>query len=482
MPYTSTTESSPVTNKWYGNGGLLASSTNPYVPNHGKVQYNRGGTNHPTAVSLAKKRRSANSRFEWVPVLIRKGPKLLHKVWSHRLKKMVWARAVSEVRWKLKRVPSYSMPKPLKGLDLPPNALSYASSQTSYYAGSREGSLRYIGRPPYGAYYWDITGDLTARVFPSGPAFGPNVSSYTGGYGPNHPNTFAAITRCDEKSTGKLYEKAKRQSINLAQALAERSQTSKLILDLIKGLVSFWIKIKKADLFGAFGSILPKSPKEIANIHLMYRYGVMPLINDFKGAIDALKSPEDTYYKLHTSSKEELPRTVVYDVTQSINGVKARTVIYHWAEVKVVHKMRIRIRSNLDAFKSSMKSFGFSNPNALAYELIPFSFVVDWFIPIGDYLSKTDAFEGLTLDAATKTVLCKEFYQFERTFEEDVSNPYYKLVTPKTVGFVCERFSCNRTLLRSPPPLPNPDFSIDQKIIRKNVLTALALIVQLKKR
>jgi hypothetical protein len=44
---------------------------------------------------------------------------------------------------------------------------------------------------------------------------------------------------------------------------------------------------------------------------------------------------------------------------------------------------------------SVVDAFGLSNPLTVAWEIIPFSFVVDWFLPIGDALKGLTAFSGL---------------------------------------------------------------------------------------
>lgn len=49
------------------------------------------------------------------------------------------------------------------------------------------------------------------------------------------------------------------------------------------------------------------------------------------------------------------------------------------------------------------KLLGFTNPAAVLWEATPFSFVVDWFLPIGDYLKTLD---GSTLNGL---LLCKDF-------------------------------------------------------------------------
>jgi hypothetical protein len=40
---------------------------------------------------------------------------------------------------------------------------------------------------------------------------------------------------------------------------------------------------------------------------------------------------------------------------------------------------------------------GFVNPAVIAWELVPFSFVVDWFVPVGNFLSQWTDFVGLSL-------------------------------------------------------------------------------------
>jgi hypothetical protein len=42
----------------------------------------------------------------------------------------------------------------------------------------------------------------------------------------------------------------------------------------------------------------------------------------------------------------------------------------------------------------SLASLGVTNPLEIAWELVPFSFVVDWALPVGQYLSSLDAMFG----------------------------------------------------------------------------------------
>jgi hypothetical protein len=50
---------------------------------------------------------------------------------------------------------------------------------------------------------------------------------------------------------------------------------------------------------------------------------------------------------------------------------------------------------------------GFTNPINLLWELIPFSFVADWFLPIGSYLEALKAWEGATFLGGSRTLFTR---------------------------------------------------------------------------
>jgi hypothetical protein len=51
-----------------------------------------------------------------------------------------------------------------------------------------------------------------------------------------------------------------------------------------------------------------------------------------------------------------------------------------------------------------MSQLGMANPLSLAWELLPYSFVVDWFLPIGQFLSSLDYALGLEFRYGWMTV------------------------------------------------------------------------------
>jgi len=56
---------------------------------------------------------------------------------------------------------------------------------------------------------------------------------------------------------------------------------------------------------------------------------------------------------------------------------------------------------------ASAKEIGLTNPLLIAWELLPFSFVADWFIPLGSYIGNMDATIGCTFESGYRTVFQK---------------------------------------------------------------------------
>jgi hypothetical protein len=68
---------------------------------------------------------------------------------------------------------------------------------------------------------------------------------------------------------------------------------------------------------------------------------------------------------------------------------------YNVWQTKIVSK-RVKARYYVrNAGMKQLAQIGITNPALLVWELIPYSFVVDWMIPVGDWLSSLDALVGV---------------------------------------------------------------------------------------
>lgn len=160
------------------------------------------------------------------------------------------------------------------------------------------------------------------------------------------------------------------------------------------------------------------------NMWLEYRYGWRLLLKDI---IDSLKAT----YDLYNSSLKQRVTCADFAVTErtfvqpgTVNGRLGGYFGPQQWDVTVTEKCRydvkyvIYYRDNNPQL-GTMQQYGITNPFLLAWELVPYSFVVDWFVPVGNLLQGLDAFLGKEFLAGTVSYT----YDEQKTFT--FSNPMY---------------------------------------------------------
>lgn len=167
--------------------------------------------------------------------------------------------------------------------------------------------------------------------------------------------------------------------------------------------------------------------QNIANAHLNYSFGWRPFINDlndiWKFAFKFRKQLNDL------KSKNLQPKTFRYMVKNS--GRFSKTNNYSWGvnssfcTINTVQNVTISYRFNLpdlDNYLNIVKAFfdyyGLRPSLALAWELVPFSFVVDWFVGVGRFLQQ---FDKPLLDLGIEIIDCcvsrKVTWELTQNFE-----------------------------------------------------------------
>lgn len=179
--------------------------------------------------------------------------------------------------------------------------------------------------------------------------------------------------------SNQLRSQIKGKGVNLAQAMAEYAQTASTFAS---------VAARAANLTRAIVTRNPRllSPrggwsKATANAWLEYQYGIKPAMSDLSGAYDALKNrskslePSVTIRARHREQETYLSSSGGVSYSDSYTREDKATAIVFYNNLTLLQ---------------SLGQFGFTNPAALAWELIPFSFVVDWFLSIGDFLASLD--------------------------------------------------------------------------------------------
>lgn len=183
----------------------------------------------------------------------------------------------------------------------------------------------------------------------------------------------------------------------LGAGLAEARSSIAMMANRFKQLADFTRALKRGDwvaatqILAAYGKP-PKGwgrmppPKRIASGWLELWFGWVPLVGDIGNAIRVLESPiKSTRIRAQASGSISWGS---YPVGTNMRRYSVAETYYEQLLADVyVSNPNLRLASQM----------GFINPASVAWELVPFSFVVDWFVNVGDVISSMSDFAGLTL-------------------------------------------------------------------------------------
>lgn len=128
----------------------------------------------------------------------------------------------------------------------------------------------------------------------------------------------------------------------------------------------------------------------LASVWLQFRYAISPLAYSFNDVITTLEEYKRVFAKYRQRQED-------YAEPVEISGLDILSHDDFVTSHKVFIKRSFSPEDIVDALLSLLKV----NPLATAYELIPLSFVVDWFLNIGDYITAMTGTIKYSQEAAT---------------------------------------------------------------------------------
>lgn len=297
------------------------------------------------------------------------------------------------------------------------------------------------------------------------------------------------------------YAKIQNQKIDLATETSQAMQTVNMIIDLSARLGKAFLALKKLNVILAFETLFPTSRKELANDYLVYQYGIKPLLGDVVGAAEHLA--EYVLKARPVKSNGHAQKSYNFDETFDFNDghIVNRRLIRKKVDIRVKYSSIFEISDDLARQAAQL---GFTNPANVIWELVPFSFVADWFLPIGDFLSALTSVNGLAIKESYKTVFITvtEFYQESRGRLDEGSGtvtespidqyPLYTIKGSDRIaddGYLwwrqghrqssCSTLYCHREVIPL-PDVPTPRFK--SPISTVHLAEALALFSQLREK
>jgi hypothetical protein len=297
-----------------------------------------------------------------------------------------------------------------------------------------------------------------------------STNNYDFSYGT--PTIGAFDFNLERRAINGCLEKLKGQKVDLSVAFAERKKTASLFSDSASAIAretnqfrrkngSLWEKVKRT---------IP-GKEAFPRAWLALQYGVKPLVDDVMGSLEAL------------NELDTLPKAYYTTVTKTCHGgeqpTKRSDLMYYYgnpayplvASQSVEELCHVSLTYSLkNPVLQSLSALGITNPFSTAWELLPYSFVLDWALPVGDYLSLLDADFGWQFEMGSVGRLKKV-----RLVGESVILPSGHVLIggdPTEYRFHADSFS-RHVLYNSPfpvfPGLKNPFSS-------KHVANALSLL------
>lgn len=311
-------------------------------------------------------------------------------------------------------------------------------------------------------YTWEIEGHRDAppaSVYLQYQSFADNM--------PNLPSSLVARAR--NNALAELND----SKVDLGQTAGEISETGAMMAATLARLIRGYLAARRymaagrARDFAAARKALgltkqsgAKLPKRLGSAWLELQWGWRPLMNDLYNASEAINDAflRKGFTRIRKTTVDSLP-------VSSISSYQLSGALLGGVEIGMNYQIS-------DASKAGMSALGLTNPLSLAWELLPLSVVVDWFISVGSFLNGLGAHHGLTLQSGYEThfvrgsfdVVDKNAFASYYTIEVD---PVFKIDT-----FAMERF-----------PLlgfPSPGISFNANLNLNQVANLLALAAATK--
>lgn len=280
--------------------------------------------------------------------------------------------------------------------------------------------------------------------------------------------SYPKISELENDVAIRLLTKVRESEINLGVTMGEFGETAEFVS---QAMVRTWRafrytrqgRLQKAleTLTGRKNLSFRDIPGVVADSWLAFAFGFRPLAQDVYGAIQildkGLRAGPAPYIFNTRLTKDLTKETIGSPSSERFSG-------------QLICSGRVRVVVT-DPVLYQLEQLGLTNPALVAWELVPFSFVVDWFVPINSYIQNifppqgVDFVDGYTYTKVEGTAqYWTQFYDLSGSLTWDTSASEWTKMK-------------NRKVLSSwpTPSLIVPDLSLS----KQKVATGMSLLYSL---
>jgi hypothetical protein len=226
------------------------------------------------------------------------------------------------------------------------------------------------------------------------------------------------------------------QSLNLAMSAKDIVDANKMASDYFGRVARAAPYLRKKQFGKALKSFFGTKSKSLAaaNSWLEFQFGVMPTIHAVQDAYNhaaaSVKANRGRLLRLRSASRKIEIQSEV-PPTSGWKQIPVHNVVTNYACYRYLSKQD---------FLQNMARF---NVVEVGWDATPWSFLIDWFVPVGDYLSQFGSITTFTTDGCDSTKTEEEQYGTAVWLDSNVSGHQTRSVSIQEVNFVRQK---NRTL------------------------------------
>lgn len=307
-----------------------------------------------------------------------------------------------------------------------------------------------------------VSWDASDHVGP--PRFIGSLQTNFGAFNVDAPSGRTAND--DIKLANKLLSKIRGHEFNLGVALAEAPDTFALVTQTAINLSRAMKSLRRGKFASAArhlgvdlkpGHGLNKS-NTIASNWLQLQYGWLPLLEDVEQAAKA------------TAAILNKPFQATYRVSSQVANVVEYPTNLLSPHFQSVTTDSLRRKVTISEDPSAIQSLSLTDLASVVWEKVPYSFVADWFVPIGSYLAARSGIPSLPITSVVDSHLVITSNSFLN------SGSGYVIIGGQSMDKLTVKF--DRTVGTSYPNLPLPTLKpLENSFSVPHMKNGIALLV-----
>jgi hypothetical protein len=266
-----------------------------------------------------------------------------------------------------------------------------------------------------------------------------------------------------QRTSRAFYSDLSEIDLSLLVTIKERQKTFDLLFSSARKLVTAFNYVKKGKLNKAVHTLVsdPKQRRPIrrrttlSNQWLEFSYGWVPLYQDIYGVMK-LTVEKPLAFPVKVSRRKPT-------ISSSFGG--------DWTG-QIITNDYCTAKANVTASEDSYyrHRLGLVNPALVVWGIVPFSFVFDWFVPVGDWLEAQTSTVGLEFSNQSMTTRRISAYQI-------VGGPIHEYTSIREKGSILGRVKGVRRTLTLPA---KPSLYVKNPLSVNHAITAVALFLGLR--